>query len=163
MFTNPYNPQLAVDRIDTQIAELQKMKAQIPPAPAINQTFQLAGNNGNMKFLNNADEVDREIVFGATPFFSKDMSVLWVKEATGEVKSYELKEIIKKDEKDLQIEFLMTQIEDLKGMIKNEQFNSNVNAEQVPTSTTTNDEPIGEPIKENKPTSISRVSTTKKK
>ena len=124
MFTNPYNPQLAVDRIDTQIAELQKMKAQIPPAPAINQTFQLAGNNGNMKFLNNADEVDREIVFGATPFFSKDMSVLWVKEATGEVKSYELKEIIKKDEKDLQIEFLMAQIEDLKkGMIKDEQPN----------------------------------------
>ncbi len=126
MFTNPYNPQVAMDRIDSQIAELQKMKAQIPPTPAINQTFQLASNTGNMKYLNSIDEVNRELVFGATPFFSKDMSVLWVKEATGDVKSYELREIVKKDEKDLQIELLMAQIEELKKEVKDEQRNSNV-------------------------------------
>ncbi len=124
---NAYNPQIAMDRIDNQIAELQKMKSQIPPVPAINQTFQLASNNSSMKFLNSLDEVNKELVFGTTPFFSKDMSVLWVKEASGEVKSYELKEIVEKDEKDLKIELLMAQVEELKkGMIKDEQRNANV-------------------------------------
>ena len=141
MFTNPYNPQMAVDRIDSQIAELQKMKAQIPPAPAINQTFQLAGNNNGIRFLNNIDEVNKELVYGTTPFFSKDMSVLWLKEATGEVKSYELREIVKKDEKDLQIELLMAQIEELKKEVKNEQRNANVDEsieECKSSSSTTN-------------------------
>lgn len=141
MFTNPYNPQVAMDRIDSQIAELQKMKAQIPPTPAINQTFQLASNAGNMKYLNSIDEVNRELVFGATPFFSKDMSVLWVKEATGDVKSYELREIVKKDEKDLQIELLMAQIEELKKEVKNEQRNEDADdatEEYKSTSSTAN-------------------------
>jgi hypothetical protein len=41
------------------------------------------------------------------------MSVLWLKKASGEVKTYELKEIIEKDEKDLQIELLRAKIEEL--------------------------------------------------
>ena len=48
------------------------------------------------------------------------MSVMWFKKANGEIKPYELNEIIPKDNKDLQIEYLQTQIEELKGMIKNE-------------------------------------------
>jgi hypothetical protein len=80
-------------------------------------------------------------VLGDTPYFSKDMSVLWVKNVKGEIKSYELKEIVQKDEKDLQIEFLQAQIEDLKRerVINNEQpINSNVN----------------EPIENKKPTNV---------
>ena len=132
MFNNPYlstyNPQVSIDRINNQIAELEKMKSQIPQAPisqnqpAINQTFQLAPNNqsSGMKYVNSMDDVSKELVFGDTPFFSKDLSVLWIKNAKGEIKSYELKEIIQKDEKDLQIEFLMAQIKELKeGMTLN--------------------------------------------
>lgn len=180
MYNNPYMPnyiggynqQNMYERIDNQISQLQGLKDQlknnpIQPTnqqPAINQTFQLAPNSqGGIKYVNSIEDVNKETVFMDTPFFNKDLSVMWLKNSNGDIKAYELNEIVQKDEKDLQIEFLMTQIEDLKGMIKNEQFNSNVNAEQVSTIATTNVESIGEPIKENKPTSISRVSTTKKK
>lgn len=125
MYGNPYyNPQSAVDRINSQIAELEKLKGQIPQAPQptnLTQNFQLAPNNNSvMRYASSIEEVEKDFVIGDTPYFSKDMSILWVKNTNGEVKSYELREIVKKDEKDFQIEFLQAQIEELKrGMIDN--------------------------------------------
>ena len=170
MYNNPYaniyNPQANIDRINNQIAELEKMKQQIPQAPAptnLTQNFQIAPTNRDIiKYATSIDEVERDMVIGDTPYFSKDMSVVWIKNTKGEIKTYELNEIVPKDAKDLQIEYLQSQIEELKGKINNEQFNSNVNAEQVATSTTTDDETIGEPIKTNKSTSVQRVSKSKK-
>jgi prefoldin subunit 5 len=173
MFNNPYinnyNPQASIDRINAQINELEKMKTQmqqpIQPAPTnLTQNFQIAPtNNHTVRYANTIEDVAKEQVFYDTPFFSKDMSVLWFKSAKGDIKTYELNEIIPKDEKDLQIEYLQSQIEELKGKINNEQSNSNVDAKQNATNTTTNDETVGEPIKESKSTSVSRVSTSKKK
>ena len=81
-----------------------------------------------MKFVNSIDEVNKETVFVDTPFFSKDMSVLWIKNTSGDVKAYTLAELIVKDEKDIQIEFLQAQIEELKkGMIKNESDDEIIN------------------------------------
>ena len=171
-YTAGYNQQSINDRIDSQIAQLQQMKDQLKnnpiqpqnQQPAINQTFQLApNNNGGIKYVNSIEDVHKETVFVDTPFFSKDLSVMWLKNASGDIKAYELNEIVEKDEKDLQIEFLVAQIEELKGMIKNEQPTSNDNEKPISTNTTTNDEPIGESIKESKPTSIPRISTSKKK
>lgn len=172
-YTAGYNQQSINDRIDSQIAQLQQMKDQLKnnpiqqpnQQPAINQTFQLApNNNGGIKYVNSIEEVNKETVFVDTPFFSKDLSVMWLKNASGDTKAYELNEIVEKDEKDLQIEFLMAQIEDLKkGMIKYEQSSSNDDKQQNATNTTTNDETIREPIKNVKPASVSRVSTSKKK
>lgn len=179
MFNNPYmtnynnslSQQNIMERIDNQISQLQGMKEQIKSSsvgqqnhqPAINQTFQLAPNsNGGIKYVNSIDDVVKENVFVDTPFFSKDLSVLWVKNATGEIKAYELNEIVKKDEKDLQIEFLTAKISELEGMIKNEQPTTNVINEQNATNTSTNGETNGEPIKEDKSTSVSRVSKSKK-
>jgi len=180
MYNNPYLPNYNVgfnqqnmyDRIDSQISQLQQMKEQIKnnpisqpnQQPSINQTFQLAPNGANgIKYVNSIEDVNKETVFVDTPFFSKDLSVLWIKNASGDIKAYELNEIIQKDEKDLQIEFLTARLSQLEGMIRNEQSNSNANAEQVTTSSTTSDEPVGEPIKESKSTGVSRVSTSKKK
>lgn len=131
---------------------------------AINQTFQLAPNgNTGIKYVNSIDDVRKETIFSETPFFSKDLSVMWLKNTSGEIKAYELNEIVEKDEKDLQIEFLQSQLNDLKGMIEHEQSNSNVDTKQVSTNTSTNDETVGEPIKESKSTSIQRISASKKK
>ena len=109
---NVYNPQTNIDRINNQIAELEKLKAQIPTVQPITQNFQLASYS--MRYAKSLDEVSRTYVPNDTPFFSQDMAVLWVKNASGDVKTYELKEIIEKDEKDLQIEFLKAQIEEMK-------------------------------------------------
>ena len=118
-----------------------------PQQPAINQTFQLANNQSGIKFVDTIDDVVKEQIFNDTPFFSKDMSVLWIKNIKGEIKSYSLEEIIQKDEKDIEIELLKNEIEKLKkGSIKDEEYGSNDD---------------NEPIKEQKSSSLSNRSKSK--
>lgn len=114
MYNTIYSPQASIDRINNQIAELEKMKGQIPPVPPITQNFQFTGNSG-IRYAENIEEVEKAFVISDTPFFSKDMSVVWIKNVRNEIKSYELLEIIKKDEKDLLIESLKLQIQEMKG------------------------------------------------
>ena len=116
-----------------------------------------------MKYANTIADVNKEVVYYETPFFSKDMSVLWVKYTNGNVKTYELSEIIPKDSKDLMIENLQLEIEELKGMIKNEPNVTNDDAEFNEPSTTEDVGEIRTTTKTSKPTSIPRVSTSKKK
>ena len=157
MYNNAYyNPQASIDRINNQIAELERLKSQIPQQqiqqPSINQTFQLAPTNRDViKYANSMEEVQKDIVIGDTPYFSKDMSIVWVKNTKGEIKTYELNEIITKDDKDLRIEYLQAQIEELrKGIEKNERT-SNIN------------EPITEPSESKKSNDISTISKSTKK
>lgn len=126
MFNN-YNPQLSIDRIDKQIADLERIKGQLQqPTPTnLTQNFQIAPSREFMRYANSIDEVQKEVVYGMTPFFSKDMSVLWVKNTPNTIKTYELKEIINKDEKDVKIEFLMAKIAELeKGMSESAKSNN---------------------------------------
>lgn len=160
-----YSQQNLNDKIDNQIAQLQQMKEQFKnnQQPAINQTFQLAPtNNHTMRFANTIDDVIKETIYVDTPFFSKDMSVMWVKNAKGDIKTYELNEIIPKDSKDMQIEYLMEQIKELKGMIKNDADVTNVVAKQNTTNTSINDESIREELKDEKSSSISKIPRSKK-
>lgn len=167
MFQNPYMPnyynnnfnqQSMNDRIDNQIAQLNQMKEQInkpmqQPVPTnLTQNFQLAPNSHNgMKYVNTMEDVAKEQVFIDTPFFSKDMSVLWVKDNKGNIKSYELKEIMPLDEKDMKINFLMAQIEELKKEMKTNESNANV------------DEPSSNTIESEEPANVSTVSKPKAK
>ena len=133
MYNNPYiiNQQANLDRINSQINDLEKIRSQLqqPQQPTnLTQNFQLAPQNRDViRYAGSIEEVQRDAVIGETPYFSKDMSVVWVKNTKGDIKTYELNEIIPKDEKDFQIELLQAQINELKGMIKNES-NANVNA-----------------------------------
>ena len=170
MYNNPYmnqfNSQVSIDRINEQINNLEKMKSQIQQPtqqPAINQTFQLAPTHqGGMRYANTIDDVNKEVVYADTPFFSKDMSVLWIKNNKNDIKTYELNEIIPLDSKDMQIQYLQSQIEELKGMIKNDANVTNVNEQQDTTDTSTNDESDGTTTKKSKPSSIQKVSGSKK-
>lgn len=134
---NYYNRQETVDRINAQQNELERMKQQLqqPQQPTnLTQNFQIAPQNHDViRYATSIDEVNRDMVIGDTPYFSKDMSVVWIKNTKGEIKTYELNEIIPKDEKDLKIEYLQAQIEELKkGMNKNE---SNTNIIESDTDT----------------------------
>lgn len=166
-YINNYNQQTMYEQIDNQINQLQQMREQIKQnnqQPAINQTFQLAPtNNHTVRYADTIDDVSRETVYYDTPFFSKDMSVLWFKNAKGEIKSYELNEIIPKDDKDIQIEFLQSQIEELKGMINDDRNGTNVITKQDTTDTPEYDEPDGDEPKKNKSTGIQKISGSKKK
>ena len=104
-----------------------------------------------MRYANSLDDVNREMVYADTPFFSKDMSVVWIKNSKNEIKTYELNEIIPRDEKDIKIDFLMAQIEELKKGIKKDESNVNVN------------EPVDESDEGTKPSNVSNVSKLSKK
>lgn len=154
-YMNSYNPQMTVDRINAQMNELEKMKQQIqqPVQQPTNltQNFQISPTNRDViKYASSLEEVNRDMVIGDTPFFSKDMSVVWIKNTKGEIKTYELKEIVPKDDKDIQIELLQAQINEMKGMIENARAN---------------DKYADEPIKDEKSTNVSvhRTSTKKSK
>lgn len=155
MFQNPYSNQNYIqelqnmrERIDRQLQQASQPHQQ---APNINQTFQIAptpSQNG-VRYANSIDDVNRELVSVDTPFFSKDMSVMWMKNSKGEVKAYQLEEIIQKDDKDLVIESLQMQIDELKkGMMKN--------AKSV-------DYDDDEPTESKKPTNVSVGRTSKTK
>lgn len=91
----------------------------------LTQNFQLAPTRDVIRYANNIDEVGKDTVTGDTPFFSRDMSVVWIKNTNGDIKTYELNEVVLKDEKDMKIDFLMAQIEELKkGMINNARSNN---------------------------------------
>lgn len=166
-----YSPQSSLDRINDQINQLENMKKQIQQQPIpqptnLTQNFQLAPSTNRevIRYANSIEEVKRDAVFGDTPFFSKDMSVVWVKNTQNQIKTYELSEIVEKDEKDFQIEMLQAQIEELKkGMIINEQSNSNAYEPKNETNTARDDEQDGATTQEGKSTSVSGVSRGKKK
>lgn len=131
---NPYNNQMYMqdlqglrDRIDRQ---MQMANQNQPQAVPITQNFQLAPNqNSNgIKYVNSIEDVRKELVFADTLFINKEYSQLWYKNASGEIKTYELKEIIELDEKDRKIAELEAKIDMLVKEKENEQYaNENVN------------------------------------
>lgn len=145
------NPQVSLDRINAQINELEKMKQQMQQpvqAPTnLTQNFQIAPTNRDViKYANSMDEVSRDIVMGDTPYFSKDMTVVWIKNTKGEIKTYELNEIIPKDEKDIKIELLLAEIQELKKEVKNEYIAN-----------------VDEPVEDDEPAGVTTVSKPTKK
>ena len=141
MYNNPYMQnynqnmmqQNINDKIDSEIAKLQQMKNHNTNQPAINQTFQLAPNNNGIKFVNDIEDVQKEFAISETPFINKDYSTLWIKNAKGEIRIFELNEVIPKDDKDILIEKLQLQIDNLSNQIKemnnNEQYYAQSNDE----------------------------------
>ena len=159
MYNNPYmsyNNQTTIDRINNQMVELEKMKEQlqkpIQQPTNLTQNFQIAPTNREViKYANSMEEVQRDMVVGDTPYFSKDMSVVWIKNTKGDIKTYELNEIIPKDNKDLQIEYLQAQIEELRKEMKKHE-STNVVAE-----------PITKSAKSEEPSNVSTISKSIKK
>lgn len=152
MYNAYYNPQANIDRINSQIAELEKLRSQIPTQPTptnLTQNFQLTPQYNQMRYVSSLDDVKKESVVIDTPFFSRDLSVMWIKNAKGDIRGFELNEIIPKDNKDMQIEFLQSQIEQLRKEIRHNE-------------STINDD-VNESVEDEKPTSVSTISKSTKK
>lgn len=159
MYNNPYmpsayNPQVTIDKINAQMNELEKIKQQIqqPTQQPTNltQNFQIAPTNREViKYAGSIEEVKRDMVIGDTPFFSKDMSVVWLKNTKGDIKTYELKEIIPKDEKDILIANLQMQVEDLR--------------KEIEENAKSNNDDVNETTSSEKSTNVSNARTSTKK
>lgn len=125
------------DRIDNQMRQMQQNSMQPQQPTAINQTFQLAPNNNvnelESKFVKDIDEVKNTLVMKTGIFTNKDYSTIWIKDVTGNIRTFNTQEVIELDEKDKQIIALQKQIEELKGSVLNAK-SDNVNVNESVTS-----------------------------
>ena len=114
------------DRIDRQMQQVQQMNQnpmQQPVQQPITQNFQLAPNPSNneleSKYVNNIDEVRNTFVMKTGVFINKDFTSLWIKDVTGNIRTFRTEEIIELDPKDKEIQMLRNEIEKMKGMMSN--------------------------------------------
>ena len=112
------------DRIDRQMQQVQQMNQnqmqQQQPVP-ITQNFQLAPNPNNneleSKYVNNIDEVKGIFVMKTGVFLNKELNTLWIKNTNGDIRTFELNEIIPQDPKDIEINNLKKELQRMREMI----------------------------------------------
>lgn len=143
------------ERIDKQMQQMQQFNQnQIQnqqPIPQINQSFQLAPNPTNneleSKYVNNIDEVKGIFVMKTGVFLNKELNTLWIKNTNGDIRTFELNELIVQDPKDVEINNLKQELQRMKEMISNEsnvnntdydESNESKNAKKLPSRTKPN-------------------------
>lgn len=120
------------EKIDRQMQQMQQMNQNQmqnqQPVP-ITQNFQLAPNPTNneleSKYVNNIDEVRNTFVMKTGVFLNKELNTLWIKNTNGDIRTFELSEIIDIDPKDKEIAILKQELEKMKEMISNESNGNN--------------------------------------
>lgn len=168
-FSNVISQQSMYEQIDNEINNLQQMKERMknnqlqqPIQPTnLTQNFQIApqSNNG-IKVVNGVEDVQKELAITDTPFVNNNYTTLWIKNAKGEIRTFELNEIKPKDEKDLIIEDLKSQIYQLNSHIK--EMNT-YEQQHNETSNEYESKQLDESIKDEKPSNVSNVKPSKPK
>lgn len=113
------------ERIDKQMQQMQQLnqnQMQQQPVPTnLTQTFQLApqinSNELESKYVNNIDEVKGIFVMKTGVFLNKELNTLWIKNTNGDIRTFELNEIIPQDPKDIEINNLKKELQRMKEMI----------------------------------------------
>lgn len=134
------------DRIDRTMQQYQQHQMQqTQMQPPITQNFQLAPTQLNSeldaKYANSIEEVQNTFVIKTGIFTTKDFSTIWVKDVTGNIKTYKTEEVIELDEKDKKIQeqsatiaSLQVQLNELKGVVLNATNGNNANVVEQPLS-----------------------------
>jgi hypothetical protein len=104
------------DRIDNQMRQL----SQYQPTP-ITQNFQITPSTSDLegKYAENIDEVKNTFVTKTGVFINKDTSTLWIKDVSGNIRTFKIEEVVELDEKDKQINQLKEELERMKGELEN--------------------------------------------
>lgn len=165
----PMNNMQQINNYDDYLKYLEKEKDRVEKSKeqymnryqqptVINQTFQSSPNGvAGLKHINSREDVEKELAVVETAFVTNDYSQLFIKNAKGEIRNFDMFEVLPKDERDKIIEKLKIENEKLKGMINNESANA------------TNDEKYDTTIDKSTKTkttsnvSVSRTSKTKSK
>ena len=121
------------DRIDNQMRQIQQQnQMQQPVQQPITQNFQLAPNPTNneleAKYASNFDEVKNTFVMKTGIFTNKDFSTIWIKDVTGNIRTFKTEEVVELDPKDREILDLQKQVNELKGMIENANESQYINS-----------------------------------
>ena len=117
------------DRIDNQMRQLQNQ--QPIQQPQIHQNFQLAPQNNNneleSKYADSFEEVKNTFVMKTGIFTKKDFSTIWIKDVSGNIRTFKTEEVVELDEKDREILDLQRQLNELRGEIENaKSVNTNI-------------------------------------
>ena len=136
------------EKIDRQMQQIQQLNQQNQmqqqqPVP-ITQNFQLAPNPTNneleSKYANNIDEVKNTFVMKTGVFVNKELNTLWIKNTNGDIRTFELNEIIPQDPKDVEINNLKLELQKMREMInydnKSDVDNSDFNEPNESKATT---------------------------
>lgn len=113
------------ERLDKQIQQAQQPQQQIQPqtqVPQIHQNFQLApqqNNNSELesRYAENIDEVKNTFVMKTAIFVSKDFSTMYVKDVSGNIRTFKTEEVFEIDEKDIQIQNLQRELQEMKSLM----------------------------------------------
>lgn len=134
------------DKIDNQMKQIQQQSFQ--PQQPITQNFQLASNNSEIegKYVENIEEVKNTFVMKTGIFTTRDFSTIWVKDVSGNIKTFNTQEVIELDEKDKKIIDLQNKIKELEGDVKDESnvTNANGSASSKKSSRVSNDKSSNE-------------------
>lgn len=135
---NPFNNQNNIQQMEQirdqwdakiQLAQQQQQnqmqqQQQTPQIPQINQSFQLApttNSNSDLegRYAENIDEVKNTFVMKTGIFASKDFNTIWIKDVSGNIRTFKTEEIIPRDEKDMQIQALQEELNNMKVLMAN--------------------------------------------
>lgn len=110
-----------INQANGQLQQLQNQPQMPMQQPQIHQNFQLAPNLNTSelesKYANTIEEVKNTFVIKTGIFVNKDFSVLWLKNINGEIRTFSLNEIVEKDVKDIEIEKLKYELDNMKKLI----------------------------------------------
>jgi uncharacterized protein YdcH (DUF465 family) len=135
------------DQLDARIQNAQQQQQQsqqqqaiIPnQQPSVTQNFQLApATNTNSeveaRYAESIEEVKNTFVMKTCIFITKDCSTLWIKNVSGDIKTFKLEEIKQLDEKDIQIQQLQDELNNMKILMANaiQQTSQPVSVEETP-------------------------------
>lgn len=131
------------ERLDKQIQQAQQPQQQIQPqtqVPQIHQNFQLApqqNNNSELesRYAENIDEVKNTFVMKTAIFVSKDFSTMYVKDVSGNIRTFKTEEVFEIDEKDIQIQNLQRELEEMKSLMAQSMQPAKLESEPKPKTT----------------------------
>lgn len=126
-----------INQANGQLQQLQNQPQMPMQQPQIHQNFQLAPNLNTSelesKYADSIEEVKNTFVIKTGIFATKDFSTIWVKNVSGDIRTFRTEEVFEMDEKDKEIFMLKKQLEEMKGMIMNESVDANANVKVTDT------------------------------
>lgn len=132
------------ERLDKQIQQAQQPQQQtqsvIPTSQPITQNFQLApqqNNNSELesRYAENIDEVKNTFVMKTAIFATKDFGTIWLKDVSGNIRTFETEEIFELDNKDIQIQNLQKELEEMKSLMAQSMQPAKTEPESKPKTT----------------------------
>lgn len=131
------------EKIDKQIQQAQQPQQQQPVIPStqpITQNFQLAptqNNNSELesRYAENIDEVRNTFVMKTAIFATKDFSTIWLKDVSGNIRTFKTEEIFELDNKDIQIQNLQRELEEMKSLMAQSMQSAKTDTEPKPKTT----------------------------